>query len=379
MQSLQEEIDERAQEIHTDRYSMSISEAVAMYSEGDLEIHPEFQRIFRWTIEQQSRLIESIFLGVPIPPIFVAQRQDGVWDVVDGVQRLSSILRFMGVLRDEDKKKVGAIPLVASDYLKHLKGIVWDSEVEIANGFKSNNTQSLTDAQRRVFKRARIDFNIVQKESDERAKFDLFQRLNSGTRLSEQEARNCLAVMLDPKFARWLNELSKLPEYDAVMDISETKEQESYGVESILRYLAFANAPHSELKKMGDVGEYLTRKMRAFVEDPHFNRDEEEERFKFVFTTLFSLLGKNAFKRPTNSGNTSGRFSISAFEAISSGLARNYTRWREMTIEERSETLPQAIDRLWNDDSFNERAGGGKRANQRIPYMVEAGERAFGS
>ncbi len=60
--NLQEEIDQRAQEIHTDRYSMSINEAVSMYEQGDLEVHPEFQRIFRWTIEQQSRLIESIFL-----------------------------------------------------------------------------------------------------------------------------------------------------------------------------------------------------------------------------------------------------------------------------------------------------------------------------
>lgn len=84
MDLLQDEIDRRVQEIHTDRYSMSISEAVAMYLDEDLEIHPEFQRIFRWTAEQQSRLIESVFLGIPIPPIFVAQRRDGVWDVVDG-------------------------------------------------------------------------------------------------------------------------------------------------------------------------------------------------------------------------------------------------------------------------------------------------------
>ncbi|WP_328915189.1 MULTISPECIES: DUF262 domain-containing protein [unclassified Streptomyces] len=100
--SLQEEIDDRSREIHTDRYSMSINEVAAMYLDGDLETHPEFQRIFRWTLEQQSRLIESVFLGIPVPPIFVAQRADGVWDVVDGVQRLSTIFRFMGVLKDDE-------------------------------------------------------------------------------------------------------------------------------------------------------------------------------------------------------------------------------------------------------------------------------------
>jgi hypothetical protein len=65
---LQIEIDDRAREIHTDGYSMSVNEVVSMYQGGDLETHPEFQRIFRWTDEQQSRLIESIFLGIPIPP-----------------------------------------------------------------------------------------------------------------------------------------------------------------------------------------------------------------------------------------------------------------------------------------------------------------------
>jgi hypothetical protein len=208
MDLLQEEIDKRAQEIHTDRYSMSISEAVAMYADEDLEIHPEFQRIFRWTAEQQSRLIESVFLGIPIPPIFVAQRRDGVWDVVDGVQRLSTIFRFMGVLKNENKNLIGATPLVESDYLKRLAGITWEEDV-LLDERDNKKVSTLTDAQRRVFKRARLDFHIVQKESDERAKFDLFQRLNSGTRLSEQESRNCLAVMLDPLFSKWLYELAE--------------------------------------------------------------------------------------------------------------------------------------------------------------------------
>jgi hypothetical protein len=170
--NLQEEIDKRAQEIHTDGYSMSINEAVAMYQAGDLEVHPEFQRIFRWNIEQQSRLIESIFLGIPIPPIFVAQCHDGVWDVVDGVQRLSTILRFVGVLNADTEVRDAPQPLVASEYLERLAGLYYDSDL-IPNG--KAGAHSLDDAQRRVFKRARLDFQIVEKESDEQAKYDLFQ------------------------------------------------------------------------------------------------------------------------------------------------------------------------------------------------------------
>lgn len=169
--TLQDEIDDRSREIHTDRYSMSISEVVAMYEANDLEVHPEFQRIFRWSVEQQSRLIESVFLGIPIPPIFVAQRKDGVWDVVDGVQRLSTLLRFMGVLRKEDGSADVAVPLAPGDYLSRMKDLIWDAAPE---GQTASSLPSMDDAQRRVFKRARLDFQIVQKESDEQAKYDLF-------------------------------------------------------------------------------------------------------------------------------------------------------------------------------------------------------------
>ncbi|OQO93016.1 hypothetical protein B1813_13015 [Saccharomonospora piscinae] len=376
MDLLQDEIDKRAREIHTDRYSMSISEAVAMYQDGDLEIHPEFQRIFRWTPEQQSRLIESVFLGIPVPPIFVAQRKDGVWDVVDGVQRLSTIFRFMGVLKDEGRELVGSIPLLPADYLKHLSGVTWDAEV-LLDERESKKSAILSEAQRRIFKRARLDFHIVQKESDERAKFDLFQRLNSGTRLSEQEARNCLAVMLDPTFSHWLYRLADYPAYDHTMVISEKKEQESYGVESVLRYLAFINSTDEELSSMGDVGDFITHKMRQFIESTDFDRDREEARFHFIFDLLDTHLGEDSFKRPPSFGAGSRRFSISAFEAISTGLALNYEYWRSLSRRDAEVLLKKAILTVWEDPEFGERAGGGKRANQRIPFMVKVGRRTF--
>jgi hypothetical protein len=92
--TLQEEIDKSRAIIRTDGYSMSIGEWISLYERSEIDIHPEFQRFFRWSPKQKSRLIESILLGIPIPQIFVAQREDGVWDVVDGLQRLSTIYQF---------------------------------------------------------------------------------------------------------------------------------------------------------------------------------------------------------------------------------------------------------------------------------------------
>ncbi|WP_338495564.1 DUF262 domain-containing protein [Streptomyces sp. SJL17-4] len=359
---------------------MSINEVAAMYLDGDLETHPEFQRIFRWTLEQQSRLVESVFLGIPIPPIFVAQRSDGVWDVVDGVQRLSTIFRFMGVLKDDKGEIDLPLPLTSGEYLTSLSGVTWDTEaISPDSEIDPSDIVELSEAQRRVFKRARLDFQIVQKESDDQAKFDLFQRLNSGTRLSEQEARNCLAVMLDPSFSRWLDDLAAQGYYTSVVDITERKERESYGTENILRYLACARATMSELREMGDFGEFLTDQMREFVADPTFDREKEAERFRFVFSLLKEALGEKSFRRYYGDGDRfAGAFSVSAFEAVTSGIARNYEFWRDVPEEhDRLQMVRDRVKRVWQDSVFTQRSGGGKRTNRRIPYMVEVGERIF--
>ena len=355
---------------------MSISEVVAMYESQELEVHPEFQRIFRWTLEQQSRLIESVFLGIPVPPIFVAQRKDGVWDVIDGVQRLSTLLRFMGVLKDAEDRPDHPEPLTSGDYLGAMRGLMWAHD----GGTEPKEPLSfeLTDAQRRIFKRSRLDFQIVQKDSDEQAKFDLFQRLNSGTRLSEQEARNCLAVMLDSTFSTWLQDLADNQDYENTVDISDRKEQESYDVESALRYLACTLTPLPALRSMGDVGEFLTTKMRHFIADGNFDRKAERARFDFVFSTINNALGDRAFKRyDPNRNKYVGRFSISAFETIACGLARNYEAWLTLDPAERGDRVESAVKAVWSDPVFAQRSGGGKPANQRIVYMVEVGERIF--
>ena len=142
--------------------------------------------------------------------------------------------------------------------------------------------------------------------------------------------------MLDPSFSEWLYAQAEYGPYDSTMDISERKERESYGVESVLRYFACCNATTDELYRMGDVGEFLTDKMRSFIEGPGFDRRFEQERFEFVFGVLDEALGSDAFKRPNQRGGFGGRFSISAFEAVASGLARNYNSWKSLPSDMRS-------------------------------------------
>ena len=136
--ALRDEIQERRAEIRSDGYPMSIGELVNLYKDGELNIHPEFQRFFRWTPIQKARLIESLLLGIPLPSVFVAQRDDGVWDVVDGLQRLSTIFEFIGVLKDEHDKCVAPLALMSSQYLPSLENRTWVDR-ETYEGIGSEN------------------------------------------------------------------------------------------------------------------------------------------------------------------------------------------------------------------------------------------------
>ena len=189
--SLLDDVNLRRQEIHTDGYPSSINELATMYREGELDIHPEFQRMFRWKPAQKSRLIESLLLGIPLPSIFVAQRKDGVWDVIDGLQRLSTIFQFMGIRRDEKGDIAPPLVLQGTKMLPSLQGLVWEKPDEDLAQIPLPTELQL------IIKRSKIDIKIVLRESDEGSKYELFQRLNSGgSSLTDQELRNCLVIML---------------------------------------------------------------------------------------------------------------------------------------------------------------------------------------
>ena len=162
--ALKDEIDKMRQEIRTDEYPMSIGEWISLYDNKEIDIHPEFQRFFRWTINQKSNLIESILLGIPIPPLYVSQRKDGVWDVVDGLQRLSTLYQFIGILKDDNGNNIIPLILEKTKYLPSLEGKKWNDPGDEEN--------SLTTEQRLLIKRSKIGVSIVLRESDEIAKFE---------------------------------------------------------------------------------------------------------------------------------------------------------------------------------------------------------------
>lgn len=364
--SLQEEIEKARSEIRTDGYPVSIGEWISIYEKKELDIHPEFQRFFRWSSFQKSRLIESILLGIPVPQVFVAQRADGVWDVVDGLQRLSTIFQFVGILHDEQGALLAPLALDKTTYLPGLEGVKWQDDAQ--------PDRSLTNAQRLIIKRAKIDVSIILRESDEQTKYELFQRLNTGgSPLSDQEMRNSLLVMLNRDFFQWLKALSDDENFIECAALSDRAVDEQYDVELVLRFLALRTQPPAALSNLGDVGEFLTERAKAFARDKAFDAKGEEEAFRNTFSLLAKTLGGDSFRRyEKNRDRFLGGFSISAFEAVALGVGYNHKK-----LVDNPDIIIERAKRVWGEKAFTENSGAGVRAAGRIPHVVPLGRKLF--
>ena len=364
--SLQEEIDLKAKEIHTENLSMSIGEIISLYTEEDLDIHPEFQRFYRWNVPQKSKLIESILLNIPIPSIFVAQRTDGVWDVVDGLQRLSTIFEFLGILKNEKNEKIKSLKLTETNLLPSLKDKYWENE---------DDEISFNDAQRRYFKRSRLNFVIIQKESDTSSKYELFQRLNTGgSSLTPQEVRNCLLIMNDETYFEKLKSLSEFPAFLNTVNITEKNIDEQYEKELVTRFLVLRKANANELSSINDLSNYLDQNIIDF-----FNETTEEEwqkiklDFERTFTLLEDCLGDNVFKRYNiENDKFYGGFIVSAYEMIAINISKNIDYWEINKV--------QVVDRIkecWRLISSREISWKGYSASGRLPKTLKIGEEIF--
>lgn len=357
--TLQAEIDLARADIRTDGYPVSIGEWISIYENDELDIHPEFQRFFRWSETQKSRLIESILLGIPIPPIFVAQRQDGVWDVVDGLQRLSTILQFIGILKDEGGNKVAPLKLQKTKYLPSLENVVWEDD--------SADVAQFSPAQRLLLKRAKIDASIILKESDSKAKYELFQRLNTGgSALSDQEVRNSILVMLNRDFYTWLKELSQVSEFKDCVALTDRAVEEQFDLELVLRFVVFREMSEEGLSKIGDMGEFLTEKAIELAQETSFDKATETTAFVETFKTLQATLGSDSFKRfDAQKNKFLGGFSVSAYEAVAFGLAFH---WKSLAAI--APSIADRVKALWQAPEFIDNSGSGIRASSRVPRTI---------
>ncbi len=362
------EIESRRKEYKTESYPMSVGELISMYSNKEVIINPEFQRYFRWTDNQKTKLIESILLGIPIPSIFIFQRKDGKWEIVDGLQRISSILQFVGELDElEGNEIIGkAKPLILQKtrYLNNLENIIWDIENEHFNNIpEKEKLIQLPDTLKLFIKRSKLNFIIILPDSDKDAKYEVFQRLNKGgTFANFQELRNCVMVMLNSETFKWLRELAKNPDFVRTTSLSDKAIDQQDDLELVLKYVCLIHINYDSKK---DVSENLDDSMQFLISKNQQELSEIQEHFKILFGLLNKSLDERVFKKYVDD-SFKGKFLESAFEAIVTGIGKNLTEYSESDLS----IIHEKICKLWTEDIFIRNSGSGSNAKVRIPKLI---------
>lgn len=359
MSSLEEELESARRTIQTDGYPMSIGELTNLYRDGDLIIRPPFQRLFRWDDSQKSKLIESILIGIPLPSIFVAQDEEGKWELVDGLQRVSTLLQLQGLL---DPTEFPRLQLTKTKYLPSLEGAIWESD----------SAPSLTSAQRLDIKRAKIDIKIVQRGSDPKTKFDLFQRLNSfGSKLSNQEMRNAQLVGVNPDFIEWIVDLANRESFVALLRLPEGDKARKYDEELVLRFLLLHSKTIDEIEGIRSFQEEL----EEFSIELALNFTEERKvEFGRIFAETFDMLqsaDEDVLRRwDMTKERFTGGFLNTSFEA----LAVNLGYLLSEGVAVRPDLRAAAIE-FWSQPEMTKRFATGRSTEARLRMIVPIGRK----
>jgi len=365
---LKKELDKAKRSVNTETVQISIGEISTMYSDRELDILPDFQRLFRWSIEKKSSFIESILIGIPIPPVFAYEKDDGIWELIDGLQRVSTILEFMGFLRDPDEpaKLMPPSVLRATKYLPSLEEMRWDTEKDDPD--KPHFEKSL----QLFFRRARIDFQVLKHPSDPKTKFDLFQRLNrGGAYANEQEVRSCAMVLANPKITKQIKEAAGREAATAVFRINNAQKQKQTDVEYIVRSVVHTA---KEFGTGTDVQDFLDKGIIEVLtgEDPSDALDSVE----WTLALLNRLLGKEALVPGDQAREGIGnRFSLRALETIVVGIARN--RQDIEALSSTDEFVKAKLTDFWKQSDVEKLSTPGLRGTTRIQRTIPFGTQWF--
>ena len=213
------------------------------------------------------------------------------------------------------------------------------------------------------------------KESDENAKYELFQRLNTGgANLSEQEVRNCVAIMLNPDFYELTNTLAQEPSFKNTTAQTDNAIEKQSNVELVVRFFAFRNHPYVPGL---DVHEYLDEALIKLASTKNeIDWDAEKLCFHKTFEILNGVFGANAFKR-WDGNEFKGKFLMSLFETVAYGVSENLADIDNMNQAEVSEFLVDTTKGLWDDYEFTSNSGAGVRGTTRLSRLLPMAKEKF--
>lgn len=307
-------ITDAEREIFIDKLEMSIFELHRRYQRGDILLRPFYQRKDVWNRIKKSRLIESVLRNIPIPAIYLAEMQDGSFEVVDGQQRLRAFFDFM-----EDAYKLSKIPVLNS-----LNGKSF-SEIDL------RFQRKIEDSQLYIF--------VIKKESHPDIKFDIYERINEGAvKLNVQELRNCIFRGRGMELVRELAELDSLKHvFGKRLSLARGKDEEL-----VLRFLSFYAKGYRSYN--GNINSFLNDTLLNF-DSYSQNLYDIKKIFDETMMTCSEVFGDSAFVKNSLHGC---KFNISLYEIISVSFAHGNRK----KIAEEQDYIRRSLENLLKDRAF---------------------------
>lgn len=308
--------------------TITVDAMVERIRHGEIDLNTQFQRKEGlWTDEQQSRLIESILIRFPLPVFYFDGSNNDKWLVIDGLQRLTSLKRFM-VTKE--------LKLSGLEYLK-LNGNGWD-DLERPNQRQINETQLQC---------------YVLEEGEDNVKFNIFKRINTGgLTLSSQEIRHAM----HQNVSGYLKELAELNEFKIATGnkISSDRMQDR---DFINRFLAFYLLDYAaEYEKEDDLDSFMNRALQVLSKKSDQEKSKIADDFKIAMKLAHEIFGSKAFSKQLKPN----RINKALFEVVSVSFAKLDDNIRNILKHKKDkfkEILYKAIEEKFKD-SLSSGTGG---------------------
>ena len=315
----------------------TIHDVVRRIDQGRYVMDPEFQRDFIWPEDKQSKLIESVIMRIPLPVFYLAEEPEGRVVVVDGLQRLSTFDRFV-----KDKLKLR---------LPDQSDLNGKSFSELPAKYQNR----IEDCSLIVY--------VIDSKIPERARLDIFERVNSGLPLTRQQMRNSLFT---GKATRFLKEEAQskvfLQATGGSLRTSSMRDREF-----VNRFCAFQILTAAEYRR-DDMDEFLAESLRIM------NRQSDEylsrlgTAFRRGLENNFALFGRHAFRKHTRGQESRGVLNASLWDVMSTGLSH----YKKDQVDANADALREAFHGLLEDEEFNTAITYGPNGPRKVRHRFEA-------
>jgi hypothetical protein len=294
----------------------TVHDVLRRIEKGTFIMDPDFQRDFIWPDEKQSKLIESVLMRIPLPVFYLAEDEQGRMVVVDGLQRLSTFKRFVnGELRLDLPEQV---ELHAKQFQKLSPKL--QNRIEDCN----------------------LILYIIDAKVPERARLDIFERVNGGIPLTRQQMRNCLYMGDATRFLK----AEARTELFVKATGGSLKTKTMRDREFVNRFCAFQLLPIDDYR--GDMDDFLARGLKRMNASSTDQLKSLAAQFRTSLANNYHVFGDHAFRKHTEPSHRRSVLNASLWDVMSTGLSR----FPEHRVEARAEALRQGFYLLMTDSTF---------------------------